>query len=304
MSEQEVKETEEVTEEQTEEDEFDKAFDEAIGEKTEEDETTEEEQDQSDQSDDQVEDQVTDQEEEDETEENQEPDLLQKYEEALRDNQALKHKMRSWEGRISAANKGKEEAERKLQELTQAKAKDTDESLPDGAEDDDEVLKEFIEEFPALEKPIKALVKKMAASVVETKLKDIEPRLKQIDPFIQRSKDNEVQVHFNTLSEKHPDWKDLRDSGKLTAWIETQPMIVRQSLERVVKEGSTDEVIEMFDLYKGASQKPATQSRKSAPNKKAQNMMAVESSASGIPKGKAQQSANDFDAAWEEAVRD
>jgi hypothetical protein len=301
MPDEELKEKEEVTEETSEEDEFDQAFNEAIGDSDGEEKESEEEPADTGSSDEQEEEQG--QEEVTETNENQEPDLLKKYEEALRNNQALEHKMRSWEGRISAANKKTEEAERKLQELTQAQAK-SGTPLPDGAEDDDEVLKEFIEEFPALEKPIKALVKKMAASVVETKLKDIEPRLRQIDPIIQKSKDDVVREHFNILSEKHPDWKDLRDNGKLTAWIETQPMIVRQSLERVVKEGSTEEVIEMFDLYKGTSQKPSTQSRKTAPNTKAQNMMAVESSASGIPKGKAQQSPNDFDAAWEEALRD
>lgn len=230
-------------------------------------------------------------------------------EELIAENEKLTQKMKSWEGRITAANKRADDAERKLQEQadsTQDKenAKKKADELPDG-EDDDQVLKDFIEEFPSLEKPIKAMAMKIAKQVVDTKLKDFEPKLEKIDQIEQRTEAQVVKEHWDTIKTAHPDYEEIRDSGKLNEWVELQPSFVKQGLERVMKEGNAEEVVELFDAYKrstGHGTSSSTKTKKKQTSKKAQDMAAVDGSSGGPKAGKDEIDEDDFDAAWDAAT--
>jgi len=210
-----------------------------------------------------------------------------------------KQRTSSWEGRISAANKRAEEAEAKLKEQTkQDKGKD----LPVGDSDEDVVLSEFIEEFPSLEKPIKLLATKIAREIVEREIGEIKPTITQVQETV---KSREEQTHISKIRQAHLDYKDIYQSGALTTWIGHQPKFLQPGLQRVVEEGSAEEIVELFDTYKrstGRSKKIVNNNGDKATKKRAKSLEAVTHSSSGPPKDKKVAEKDDFDGAWAEAV--
>lgn len=311
---QELEEGQEPEKETTDEDEFDTAFEEAISEdepqkkdsatedddgepKAESDTDTPTEDDDGDGSDSDGDSEGS----------QEEVDWVSKFKEIEEENLKLTHKMKSWEGRITAANKRAEEAEQKLQTATQKSTQDKD-SLPVGDDEDEQVLKDFVDEFPSLEKPIKTIAMRLAKKVVDSKLKELEPQLQRIQGLEQAVTETAEEKHWNMIATAHADWKEIRDSGKLSQWIEAQPSFMRKSLEQVAAEGSAEEVVEMFDMYKesiGESKSTSTQRGSESPpkKKKVQDMSAVDGSSGGPPKRKGKVDKDDFDGAWNEALR-
>jgi hypothetical protein len=217
---------------------------------------------------------------------------------------ASEQKMSSWEGRISKSNERAKEAERKLEEATKKSTSDKDDTSPEGDDSDDaaEAINEFTTEYPSLEKPIKAIATKMAEKIVKAELTKLQPQLDELGS--RAAKEDEVvsEDHFSDIREAHPDYEEIRDSGKLKVWIEKQPSFVQYGFETVIKSGTADEIIDMFDRYKGkASQSSQTQQQKAKAKAKAHIAVDGESGGPRIPKDK--KSKDDFDGAWDEAVQ-
>lgn len=224
-------------------------------------------------------------------------------------------KMKSWEGRISAANKRADEAEEKLQKATDstqdkgADKKDKKTDLP-GGEEDDQILKDFVVEFPSLEKPIKAMAMKIANQVIGDRLKDIEPQLKKIETIEETQVAQTTDDHFSAIEEAHSDFREIRDTGKLKTWIEAQPTYLQKALNDVAEKGSSEDVIEMFDSYKtsigevtsSSTKEGEKDNKKEKKDKKAQDLMAVDGSTGGPGKGKTKIGKEDFDSAWDDAL--
>jgi hypothetical protein len=55
---------------------------------------------------------------------------------------------------------------------------------------------------------------------------------------------------LNTIRNAHPDFDNLRDSGKIVAWIQKQPRYLRESLLNTYNEGSADSVIALINQFK------------------------------------------------------
>jgi len=314
--------------EETKEDEFDKAFDEAMNDKdtqttadesddseedrddgSEEDEdkqtTSQLEKDESDQQDDDIFNGTPDNQQDSETDsDDEEEELSTEQKVANLEAELAKEKQRtsSWEGRISAANRRAEEAEAKLKEAQKDKstAKDGSEDSPAGSEDDS-VLSEFIEEFPSLEKPIKVLATKIARDIVKRELGDIKPQINRVQETVQS---REAQEHLVKIAQAHPDWQNIYKTGALEKWINNQPKFMQPGLMNVVKEGSAEEVIEMFDAYKRTTghKKQTTNDGSKTSRDKARKLEAVTHSSPGPPADRKQTAKDDFDGAWDEAV--
>jgi len=215
----------------------------------------------------------------------------------------LTHKMSSWEGRITAANKRADEAEQKLQDSTQDKDAGKKADLPEG--EDDEVIKDFIEEFPSLEKPIKAIAKKLAEKVIDKKLKELQPKFEKIDQVEESVQSAAETDHFKVIKDAHSDYQEIVKSGKLAAWIELQPSFLKKSLEAVASEGTAEEVVEMFDSYKRSTgvKSPSAKEKDKPSKKKADDLLAVDSTPTVIPKKGAKGiDKDDFDSAWDLAI--
>jgi hypothetical protein len=205
----------------------------------------------------------------------------------------------SWEGRIRAANKRADDAESQLNDKPGAVDKGA--STPQGDDEDDTVLSEFIEEFPSLEKPIKLMATKIARDLVEKKMGDIKPTLDSVQDTAEQTA---VDTHLGKITDAHPDWRKIHKSGVLTTWIEQQPKFMQPGLKTVLDKGSAEDIIELFTTYKKSSgqiKSTVNKTGKSA-KQKAKELEAVLSSSSGPPKDKKKIAEDDFDSAWDDAL--
>jgi len=209
---------------------------------------------------------------------------------------------KSWEGRIKAANKRAEEAERKAKELEAGKsvAEKAVSAPAQAAEDED--LKNFFADYPELEKPFNKLVtlkgEAIARKIVQEEIQKIAPQI----TAIKVTQESEIErQHFSAIETAHPDYKGIVERGELDSWIQTQPSFIRNAMIAVTQKGSTEEVIELFDNFKKSNHKknPTPPSSQNPKSKKAEDLAAVPASRRPIPKGK---SNDDYDSAWEEAV--
>ena len=71
------------------------------------------------------------------------------------------------------------------------------------------------------------------------------------------------EKYFNTIRSAHPDFDNLRDSGKIVAWIQKQPRHLRNSMLKTYNEGDADSVIALLNQFK--KDKSSTRLRKQIP---------------------------------------
>ncbi len=217
----------------------------------------------------------------------------------------LEHKMASWEGRITAANKRADSADKRADDAEKALAEKvvaaTAVAPESSTEDDDRIIADFEAEFPALVEPVKIYAKKEAARRVSKLRGEIEPSLVEIK---QGRTEDATAAHFRTIAEAHPDHSTIVKSGKIKAWIEAQPAIFQDSLLRVYTSGNATEVVELFDTYKRVNNltlKPKEPTPGDiVPKKKAKDLIAVPAVHGDPPTDKGVDK-DDFDAAWNEA---
>lgn len=60
-------------------------------------------------------------------------------------------------------------------------------------------------------------------------------------------------AHYDAILAAHPDAESVYQSAELSEWIGSQPTFVRNALTAVLQEGSTGQVIELFDAFKSAT---------------------------------------------------
>jgi len=211
-------------------------------------------------------------------------------------------KTSSWDGRIRAANDRADALQKELDELKARGDKPgKEDTSPESevSEEDDEVLEKFKEEFPDLVKPLEIMAKRKADQEVAHRMKDIEPKIQSLE---KKDEETSATEHLKAITDAHSDWREIRDSGKLRAWIDAQPSFLRTSLEKVFSDGSTQEVIEMFDTFKRVHSIPTDNpkpNKEDASTKNADDLLAVEGSSGGPPAGKPDN--QDFDAGWKDA---
>jgi hypothetical protein len=58
------------------------------------------------------------------------------------------------------------------------------------------------------------------------------------------------EKYFNTIRSAHPDFDNLRDSGRIVAWIQKQPSHLRDSMLKTYVEGDADSVIALLNKFK------------------------------------------------------
>jgi len=220
--------------------------------------------------------------------------------------EAQAQKMRSWEGRLKAADKRAVEAEQKLKDT---KGKDKKESDDVSPTEDDVELGKFFKEYPDLEAPMKKVAEKLATKIFEEKIGDKIETLETNQSEAQETADTEAdRVHMASINAAHPDWEKIYDSGALHTWITRQPGYLQPRLTEILKKGSAQEVIDMFDSYKraaGKGQETATNSASSEETKKkAAALEAVPASSGGPKKGAVKITKDDFDGAWDELEKE
>lgn len=61
-----------------------------------------------------------------------------------------------------------------------------------------------------------------------------------------------TEAHYNAIYAAHPDLDEIIESGELNIWISSLKSEWRQEYERVLKEGTTEQVVAMLNSYKTA----------------------------------------------------
>lgn len=107
-------------------------------------------------------------------------------------------------------------------------------------------------------------------------------------PLQQQQAVDEQKAHYEAIYAAHPDADSIAESKELQDWINAQPAFARPGYEAVLTNGSTQDVIDLFDTFKqstGAAQQPADiRAKAKAAVEKAGS--AVPSSLSGFPGGR------------------
>jgi hypothetical protein len=220
-----------------------------------------------------------------------------------------RQKTKSWEGRIRAANERAKAAEEEAERLKQER--ETKQVVPPAkplsSDEEDTAVKAFEDEFPDLPKPILAMVRKNLMPMVETMISERVGKIESVVPKVEKlQKHIEVDAetaHYDAITKAHPDWETIVSSGELDKFIESQPSYVRKALEKVKANGETEEVIDMFSQYKLTNNKPKPVPPKTPVEDDPKDLLAVPASPGGPKTPKQGAAKDDFDGAWDEAVK-
>lgn len=220
-------------------------------------------------------------------------------------------KTKSWEGRIRKANELRAEAEeetaRLREEIQQLREQPKKETPPadDSVELDNATLEAFVREFPELQAPLAALVRKEAKALVAEEIGQFKPTVEKMQKSeadrVAAAQKAVVEEHFRTIRNAHKDFDALIEKGTLREWIDTQPPLFQKAFIQVYESGTAEEVIAMVDHMKSDLDLQSPSTIKTGDKRdKLRSLMAVRGSAPIVPK-ETKASKDDYDAAWEEA---
>ena len=87
----------------------------------------------------------------------------------------------------------------------------------------------------------------LVASQVEARVS------KALEPLQAKQADDLASQHYAAIYEAHPDADSIAESRELADWINSQPSYARDAYAAVLQQGSTGQVIELFDAFKQAT---------------------------------------------------
>lgn len=135
------------------------------------------------------------------------------------------------------------------------------------------IFGDFSEE--ALAKGIATLQAQMAQQMREQILSDVR---KELEPLQRKEQQSVQDAHMQAIYSKHPDADEVVQSKEFADWAKSLPSIMQAAVDTALKDGTTQQIIEVFDAFKtgtgraaAAAQqafKPATHAttaRKTAP---------------------------------------
>lgn len=215
-------------------------------------------------------------------------------------------KVRSWNGRLSAADRKIKELEEQLKKVqTQepppsAAGASTPQDLVDL---DDPVIKAFIAEMgDDFVKPLDLYMQKKFDRI----LKPIMDKLSLLDkiPTIEQqvtaTAEEKAASHYEAIVKAHSDVGKLLESKVFDAYIESLPYKEAIECKRILDSGTTQEVIDFITEYKTKTKPVTPQPKPPLPSSDINAATAVKHTSSFIPKGQAD--VNDFMGAFQEAA--
>ena len=116
----------------------------------------------------------------------------------------------------------------------------------------EDVLKEFKEQYPDMAAVLAPALQKAIDAGVAVKVADLKRELTaSIDS------DADRKAHFDAIDRGVPDFDALTKSGEVDAWIKTLPTLQRHGANAIMGKGTAAEVVELFTQYKATLGKPA-----------------------------------------------
>lgn len=77
--------------------------------------------------------------------------------------------------------------------------------------------------------------------------------VQELAPLKQKDVATAADAHTNAIYNKHPDADSIFDSTEFANWKAAQPAFARAGLDAVLKDGSSQQIIELFDSFKNAT---------------------------------------------------
>lgn len=122
------------------------------------------------------------------------------------------------------------------------------------------IFGDFSEE--ALAKGIATLQTQMAQQMREQILSDVR---KELEPLHRKEQQSALDAHMQAIYSKHPDADEVAQSKEFADWAKSLPSIMQTAVDTALKDGTTAQVIEVFDAFKaGTGQATTTQAFKPA----------------------------------------
>ena len=90
---------------------------------------------------------------------------------------------------------------------------------------------------------------------------------KELAPIRQEREQAAVDGHYSAIYEKHKDADEIVQSDQFQKWVQEIPAFMRAGVDDALKNGSAQQIIEVFDSFKSASaqvQKPPEPQNKAA----------------------------------------
>ncbi len=142
----------------------------------------------------------------------------------------------------------------------------------------------------ALKAGIEQLVAQQVAAQVQAHV------AKAVEPLQAKHQKDEAGAHLNAIYKAHPNADSIVQSVEFQAWMDSHPSVVRDAYRGLFDPktgGSADQIVEVFDAYKAASEKPSPKPPAAAASKAAAQAAVAQakteppSSLSSIPGGHA-----------------
>lgn len=170
------------------------------------------------------------------------------------------------------------------------------------------LLKTYEEEWPEVAKAVALRTQMAVSEAMGALVKQLRTELAPVVAYYAKTQGND---HFGAIKAAHEDFDTLKTQVK--EWIATQPPGLRMAYQQIAKTGSAEDVVELFNIYKKANGIGVTPQQSSADarvtvvkapapevQKAAASLTVVPGKRAVIPKGSVD--ADDFDAAWREAI--
>lgn len=121
----------------------------------------------------------------------------------------------------------------------------------------------------------------------------------QLAPVLEVANQTAEEKHYNTILSAHPDAQEI--IGDVQKWISNQPKFLQPQYDNVLKQGSAQDVVELFTVYKGSTGvKDQDPPPKQETDNRLKRMAAPQSVRTSVT---AEEDPDDFDGAFEAAVK-
>ena len=157
----------------------------------------------------------------------------------------------------------------------------------------EEQFKKDWPEHAAREDRLKRELEALKNSFAET----LESIQGQINPLAQTVQMTAQERHLQTITTAHPDALDI--VPKVEEWIGTQPKIYQGEMKRIIEGGTAAEVVELLNLYKGATAPPEQLAKAKPDPAKEARLKRMESPTTARTAVTAEADPDDFDSAFE-----
>lgn len=123
---------------------------------------------------------------------------------------------------------------------------------------DSSIFGDYSEE--SLAKGVAHLNAQMASAIlndmnakVDAKVEELlSKRLAALEPLIKKEQQSAQQEHMAAILAKHPDAHEVAESREFASWKDGLPSVMRAAVDAAMAQGTTQEIIEVFDSFKAA----------------------------------------------------